>query len=477
MPPPGLVSIARMSRARPGAAALRTLPSVDSLLREGAAARLLERHPREVVVEAIREGLDAARARVRSGAAAPAAGALIDDAGRRLEARLRPRLCRVINATGVILHTGLGRAPLPDEALEALRSEARGYCLLETDRATGERAEREQCVRDLLGRLLGCASATVVNNNAGAALLVLASLARGREVIVSRGELVEIGGGFRVPEVMRESGALLREVGTTNRTRIADYAAAIGDATALLMKVHRSNFKMVGFVEEVGVAELAALGRERGIPVVHDVGSGTLVDLAVVGLRDEPVAAAELKAGADLVFFSGDKLLGGPQCGIIAGRTELVQRARRHALFRALRPDKLTLIALEATLKCHLDADEAFRRVPTLRMAALPLEELRKRAARLLKLVRAAAPKAEAEVRDEVSEIGSGSVPGVGVPTAVVALRGGGRSAADWAAALRAGEAPVFARVKDDAVLLDPRTLLDGEDREVAAAVGRAAGG
>jgi L-seryl-tRNA(Ser) seleniumtransferase len=466
-----------MSRARPGTAALRTLPSVDALLREHAAARLLERHPREVVVEALREGLDAARAAIRSGSGAPAAGALIDDAARRLEARLRPRLCRVINATGVILHTGLGRAPLPEAALDAIRNEARGYCLLETDRATGERAEREQCVRDLLTRLLGCAGATVVNNNAGAALLVLASLARGREVIVSRGELVEIGGGFRVPEVMRESGALLREVGTTNRTRIADYAAAVGDATALLMKVHRSNFKMVGFVEEVGVAELAALGRERGVPVVHDVGSGTLVDLATVGLRDEPVASAELRAGADLVFFSGDKLLGGPQCGIIAGRTELVQRARRHPLFRALRPDKLTLIALEATLKCHLDPDEAFRRVPTLRMAALPLEELRRRAGRLLKLVRAAAPGAEAELRDDVSEIGSGSVPGVGVPTVVVALRAGGRRAADWAAALRGGEPPVFARVKDDAVLLDPRTLLEGEDREVAAAVGRAAGG
>jgi L-seryl-tRNA(Ser) seleniumtransferase len=364
-----------------------------------------------------------------------------------------PRLRRALNATGVVLHTNLGRAPLAGAALARVAEVGRGYSNLEYDLDSGARGSRHDHVAAVLRRLTGAEDALVVNNNAAAVLLALAALASGREVLVSRGELLEIGDGFRIPEVLAASGARLVEVGSTNRTRAADYDAAAGPETAAILRVHQSNFRTVGFAGRPAVRELAATARRVGVPLVDDLGSGSLVPF-----DDEPLVPDSLAAGAELVAFSGDKLLGGPQAGIVAGRAELVARLRRHPLQRALRPDKLTLAALEGTLLLYLDPERALAEIPALRRLREPVEDVRRRAERLAALV-------GGEVVETTGRAGGGALPLVELPGAAVAVELG------LAAALRAGEPPVVALVRDDRTLLDCRTLDDAEVELVAAAV------
>jgi L-seryl-tRNA(Ser) seleniumtransferase len=454
-------------------ALMRRLPAVDKLIDGDAAAALLERHPRPEVLTALRAELEAAREAIKTGAidAAPDASAICAAAATRLASRERQGMCRVVNATGVVLHTGLGRAVLPQAARDAIAEVAAGYSLLEVDRATGERGERERYVRELLCELTGAESATVVNNNAAATMIVLAALARGKEVVVSRGQLVEIGGSFRIPEVMAESGAILREVGATNRTHLKDYAEAIGENTGLLMRVHTSNFRIAGFTKELEINELVALGNARGIPVVDDLGSGAMTDLERHGLVGEPLVSSSIEAGTAVAMFSGDKLLGGPQAGCIVGTATLVEKIRRHPVFRAVRPDKLQLAGLEATLRCYRDPDRLPELLPTLGMLTVSLDTLRERAAALAAACMAAAPRCVAAVADDVSSPGSGSLPTVEIPTAVVRITAADCSPTDLAARLRAGDPPCFARIKDDAVVLDLRTVLPGEEQTICDAL------
>jgi L-seryl-tRNA(Ser) seleniumtransferase len=417
---------------------LRDLPSVDDLARTAADP---------LAVEAARAVLARAREEIQAGADP---GDLSARLQQELSAARAPRLRRVINATGVIVHTNLGRAPLAAAALEQVVHAARGYSNLEYDLDSGGRGSRQSHVTELLRRLTGAEAALVVNNNAAAVMLALASLAEGREVLVSRGELIEIGDGFRIPDVLTRSGARLHEVGTTNRTRAADYENAIGPETAVLLRVHQSNFRVVGFTEQPRLAELAELARAHELVLVDDLGSGALVDVG-----DEPTARASLAAGADLVCFSGDKLLGGPQAGIIVGRPDLVERLRRHPLQRALRADKLTLAALEGTLRLALDAPDE---IPVLRMLREPPEAVRARAQHLARL-------AGGEVEETVARAGGGALPLAELPSFACAVE------ESLAAPLREAEPPVIGIVRDGRLLLDCRTLTDQEVEEVAAAV------
>jgi L-seryl-tRNA(Ser) seleniumtransferase len=439
--------------------ALRQLPSVDRLLQEATVQALVARYARPTVLAAVRAALDAERAAVRAGAPPRELGPLVATVEAQAAALAGPRLRRVLNATGVVLHTNLGRAPLSASALAAAASIGGGYSNLEYELGPGERGSRHEHVVDRLCRLTGAPAALAVNNNASAVLLALAALAAGREVVVSRGQLVEIGGGFRIPDVLRHSGARLVEVGTTNRTYVEDYAQAITPDTALLLRVHPSNFQVRGFVHSASAEELAALGRAHGLPVVDDLGSGSLLDTAAYGLAHEPMVQESVAAGMGLVCFSGDKLLGGPQAGIVVGEAELVGRLRRHPLTRAVRPDKVTIAALAATLDHYL-RDEAPRTVPIWRMIAAPLDELQARAecvaAALLAL------GVVAEVVDGESTVGGGSLPDETLPSRLVAV--GVESEAALAARLRAGDPPVVARLERDRLLLDPRTILPEED-------------
>jgi L-seryl-tRNA(Ser) seleniumtransferase len=394
-----------------------------------------------------------------------------------VRAILRPSLRRVINATGVVLHTNLGRAPLAARALARVHEVARGYSSVEYDTERRGRGSRHDHVGALIAELTGAEAAAVVNNNAAAVLVALASLAGGegaaREAIVSRGELVEIGGGFRIPDVMRSAGAVLREVGTTNKTRLSDYLSAIGPATALLLKVHRSNFALVGFTEEVGVAALAEAARVCGLPVMVDLGSGALIDLAELGFAGEPSVAGVLRQGADLCTFSGDKLLGGPQAGILVGRGAIIDRVMAHPLMRAVRPDKMTLAALEATLEIYREG-RAREEIPTLRMLADLPPVLEARRDRLLAALRRRAPRARAAALAGRSAVGGGALPLAEPETRLVALDAPGLSADGLARALAAGDPPVIARIADDRVLLDLRTLADDEIDDTAQAVAAA---
>src|SRR5262249_22996202 len=388
----------------------------------------------------------------------------------RLRAAMRPSLVRVINATGVIVHTNLGRAPLPEAALARVRDVAGGYTNLEYDVAAGTRGRRDTHAERLVARLTGAEAAVVVNNNAAATLVLLAAMAAGREVIISRGELVEIGGGFRVPDVMAQSGAILREVGTTNRTRAADYAAAISERTALILRVHPSNFRILGFTERPSVGELAALGQRFTVPVAEDLGSGWLgwpdrADLPEA-LRDEPIVSESIASGAAVVCFSGDRLLGGPQAGIIAGRRDALDRIRRHPLMLALRVDKLTYAALEATLEEHA-IGRGLNAVPVQRMLRLTVDEIGARAARLARALDASGWGARA--RDGVSTRGGGSAPGAELPTKLVELTGDGLTADQIEQHLRAQDPPVIARIVNDRVVLDLRTVLPEETDTLAA--------
>ncbi|HLX19411.1 MAG TPA: L-seryl-tRNA(Sec) selenium transferase [Gaiellaceae bacterium] len=419
---------------------LRDLPSVDELARGADDPR---------AVEAARTVLARAREEIKGGAVP---GDLGSKLARELKALRAPRLRRVLNATGVIVHTNLGRAPLAEEALARVQETARGYSNLELDLESGERGSRQDHLESLVHRLTGAEAALVVNNNAAAVLLALAALAEGREAIVSRGELVEIGDGFRIPDVLARSGARLVEVGTTNRTRASDYERAVGPDTAVILRVHQSNFRLVGFTELPWVEEVAEVAHRHGLPLIDDLGSG------VVGLiPGEPSARDSLEAGADLVCFSGDKLLGGPQAGIVAGRADLVERLRRHPLQRAMRVDKLTLAALEGTLQLHVDAPA---RIPVLRMLAEDADTVRARAVRLAEMT-------DGTVEETVARVGGGALPLAELPSFACALD------ESLAAPLRLGEPPVIGIVRDGRLLLDCRTLADDELDEVAAAVRR----
>ena len=428
---------------------LRDLPSVDRLLGDD----VLAAAPRPLAAAAARSALERARATIRAG---EEPGDLVALARAELQRLGTPALRRVLNATGVIVHTNLGRAPLAEAALTRALDVGGSYSNLELDLESGTRGSRQDHVADALCRLTGAEAALVVNNNAAAVLLALAALAAGREVVVSRGELIEIGDGFRIPDVLAHSGARMVEVGTTNRTRAADFERAIGPETALLLRVHQSNFRIVGFTESPTTEDLARVAHDAGLWLVDDLGSGSLGNVG-----DEPTAASSIASGADLVCFSGDKLLGGPQAGIVVGRRALVERLRRHPLQRALRADKLSLAALEGTLALHEDPERARAEIPVLRMLDEPLERVRERAERLAGLV-------GGEVEETVARVGGGALPLAELPSAACAIE------EELAAPLRFGDPPVLGIVRDGRLLLDARTLAEPEVDEAARAVLRA---
>ncbi|QBD80309.1 L-seryl-tRNA(Sec) selenium transferase [Ktedonosporobacter rubrisoli] len=441
----------------------RLLPSVDELLQSAAAQQLVASFSRPPVLQAIRSCLEQARAAMRVGASCPSSDMLLQEVSQLLLREQQPHLRPVINATGVIINTNLGRAPLSRDVLQAVEHVSHGYANLEYDLEAGERGSRHTHAAALLRELTGAEAALVTNNNAAAVLLGLSTLAMGREVVISRGQLVEIGGGFRVPDVMRQSGCQLVEVGTTNRTRIADYAAAISAQTALLLAVHPSNFLITGFTESTALVELVALARQRGLLVMEDLGSGCLLNCERYGLTHEPMPQESIAAGADVVCFSGDKLLGGPQAGIIVGKAEIIARLARHPLMRAVRIDKMTLAALEATLR-HYQRGQAETHIPVWLMISAKPERLSSRAKRWAAQLQAQG--IEVRVQRGESTVGGGSLPGETLPTTLLALDAD-RCALpleELARRLRIGTIPVVARILRNSLLLDPRTVLDEQD-------------
>lgn len=450
---------------------LRSLPKTDELLKRDDLVALQAVTPRSVLVDAVRDSVDAVRERILAGEdVAFDADGVAADAVRRAQARMRPSLRPVINATGIIVHTNLGRSRLADDALRAVAEVAGDYSTLEYDVASGERGSRHAHIERLVCDVTGAEAAMAVNNNAAAVLLGIAALAARKEAIVSRGQLVEIGGSFRIPDIMRQSGAKMVEVGSTNKTHLSDYEAAITPKTGLLLKVHSSNFRVVGFTEEVALPDLVALGAEHGIPVYEDQGSGVILDLAPFGLPGEPTVASSIEAGVDLVSISGDKLLGGPQAGILAGKKPVIDRLKKHPLARALRLDKMTLAALEATLRLYLDPERALREIPTLRMLTHDPGEVAERARALADRIAAAVGDAfRISVAPDVSRAGGGALPMADIPTTVVALAPRTMSANDLEAALRLGEPTIVARIREDRVVLDPRTLDPHEEALVIA--------
>ncbi|MGI5863338.1 MAG: L-seryl-tRNA(Sec) selenium transferase [Myxococcales bacterium] len=445
---------------------LRKLPKMDRLLEHAAAAGWEARYGREPVLGALRSSVEEARARVLAGEPCPEAEAILESARSQLERESRPSLRPAINASGVIVHTNLGRAPLSEEAIAAMGAVARGYSTLEYDVEEGERGSRYVHASRLLAQLTGAEDGLVVNNNAAAVMLVLATFARDRQVVLSRGQLVEIGGGFRVPDVMRQSGAELVEVGTTNRTYVRDYEAAITERTAALMVVHRSNFQIVGFTHEPALEALAELAHRRGLLLIDDLGSGTLIDTAQFGLEREPRVQERIVAGADLVCFSGDKLLGGPQAGYIVGRRKLIERLKQQPLLRALRVDKVTLAGIEATLRRYQRGDVLLH-LPVWRSISMPLEEIEARAQAWKEQL--GLGEEVASVRDARSTVGGGSLPGMTLPTRALAVRIEAPDA--FVRRLREGEPPVVARIEDDRVLFDPRTVMPHEDGQLVRSI------
>ena len=440
-------------------AELRSLPSVDRLLEDPHLSSLAREYSHALVLDLVRRQLEEARDAVRRGALAAPSEALVAAVLRRARQAWMPWPRRVINATGVILHTNLGRAPLSDAATEAAAEAARGYTDLEMDMASGKRGSRQAHVSELLRQVTGAESGLAVNNNATAVLLGLSALATGREVIVSRGEAVEIGGGFRIPDVLAQSGTTLVEVGTTNRTYTRDYEQAITPNTAALLKVHRSNFTLTGFTSDVALKDLVALGRRHGVAVLHDLGSGCLLDTARYGLDREPTVQESVSAGADVVFFSGDKLLGGPQAGIAVGKSERIATLSRHPLARAARMDKMTLAALSATLTAYVK-ETAEEEIPVWRMISAAAEALRARAGAWRNVI------GDGELREARSTVGGGSLPGQTVPTTVLAFSPS-CGPDEFCRRLRQAGTPVVARIEHGHVLLDPRTVLPAEDPKV----------
>jgi L-seryl-tRNA(Ser) seleniumtransferase len=459
------------------ASLLRQLPQVDDLLRHPELAPVIGPLPRLLAASVVRRVLAATRQRINAGipeALAPRLDetALLQDLREALLAAAKPRLRRVVNATGVVIHTNLGRSPLGEAALAQIQEVAAHYSTLEYDLARGARGSRHDHLEGVVQELTGAGGVLVVNNNAAAVLLALNTLAAGKEVVISRGQLVEIGGSFRLPEIMAASGAILREVGTTNKTYLKDFEQAITSETAVLLKVHPSNFRIMGFTHEVTLAEMVDLGRRYGLKVVEDLGSGCLVDLSRYGLEREPTVQETLKAGADLVLFSGDKLLGGPQAGLILGNREVVEALRKNPMTRAMRPDKMTLAALEATLRLYLEEPRALAEIPTLRMLTRPLAEL-DRAARALarRLRRRFGAGLKVKVVESEGRAGGGALPQASLPSRALTLSAAPLPSQELEARLRQAATPVIARVEQGVVWLDVRTLLPGDEAAILAAL------
>jgi len=456
----------------PQAERYRQIPAVEKLLTSPAGESLLAEYPRASVADALRDVLAERRAQIGAGEEVDLTPtSLVAAAAARLRCRFEPRLKRVINATGTVIHTNLGRALLGPAVVERMTLAATRYVNLEYDLEGGERGHRDNLTESLLCELTGAEAATVVNNNAAAALLCLNTMAAGREVIVSRGELIEIGGAFRLPDVMERSGAILREVGTTNRTHLRDYRNAINENTALLLKVHPSNYAILGFTQSVSHAEIVALGREFGIPTMEDLGSGALVDLTAYGLPREPVVRDRVAAGLDVVIFSGDKLLGGPQAGIIVGKKEWIDRFRKNPLMRALRLSKLIIAALEATLRLYLHPETLLENLPHLRYLARPLADLEALSERVAAALQAVfGERATVTVEDGASQVGSGALPLETLPSKHVLIAPREHSVEALAGAFRSAPVPVIGRVREDRFILDLRTVSEEEAEEIVAA-------
>lgn len=460
---------------------LRSLPAVDELLRHEAISEAAEAYPRTLVVRAVRNVLERTRQAILKAEAtfdSPQFGraSLVDEILDELERLASFTLRRVVNGTGIIVHTNLGRSLLCQDALDRLQLIGSGYSNLEYDLAAGKRGSRYVHAEAILCELTGAEGALVVNNNAGAVLLALNTLAQGKEVVVSRGQLVEIGGSFRIPDIMARSGARLREVGCTNRTHLYDYKAAIGPETALLLNVHASNYQIIGFTAEVGLDELVKLGRKHGVAVMQDLGSGCFVDVSRFGLQGEPLVQDTVRSGVDLTTFSGDKLLGGTQAGIILGSKSLIAELRRNPLTRALRVDKLTLAALEATLRLYRDENTAIQAIPTLRMIATDLKTLEDRARGLVESLSAKIPEyIEVEIEDGSSMVGGGALPVQSLPSKLVAVSSAKLSAARLEAYFRAYKPPIIGRVEQELFLLDVRTLQPGDEEIIVAAASQLA--
>lgn len=445
----------------------RNLPAVNDILDSDSGLELLQEHPRKMVVDGVRLVLDGLRQEIRKGQT-PIEEVSIELVSQRVNThlqRLRAPLIRpVINATGIVLHTNLGRAPMAPAAAEAAGRASGGYLNLELDLETGKRSSRQYPIKTWIQRLTGAEAATVVNNNAAATIIALRAICHGKEVILSRGQLIEIGGSFRIPEIMSVSGAILKEIGTTNITRIRDYEQAITDNTGALLQIHTSNFRVRGFTKSASLEELVALGKKHNIPVIDDAGSGAFVDFNQFGLEGEPVIGKSLEAGVDLVLFSGDKLLGGPQAGILAGKKQWIDKIEKDPLMRAFRLDKMTLAALEATLQFYCDEAIALENIPILRMLRLTTEELRERALNFAKAVEDFEELASTELIDTVAYVGGGSLPDQALPTVVVAIQPKHNGVESLAKRLRLGTPAVMARIQNDALLFDLRTVFPEQE-------------
>jgi L-seryl-tRNA(Ser) seleniumtransferase len=458
---------------------LRALPAITELLKSETAAGWLRQHPQPLVTECLRRALAGLRRQILNAAAGPGdthhitAEAVLAQAEKFLQHATEPHLREAINATGIILHTGLGRAVLPAGVVDSMMGGLKGYCTLAVDRESGERAERDELAEYILTELTGAEAATVVNNNAAATLLVLAALAAQKEVIVSRGQLIEIGGSFRLPEVMAQSGARLVEVGATNRTHLKDYQKAVTDNTAAILRAHPSNFRVVGFTSEVALRELAELARGRKLILIDDLGAGALVDLKPFGLPHEPTVGESIEAGADVVLFSGDKLIGAGQCGVIVGRKVLIEKLRQHPLMRAVRVDKICLMVLERTLQLFRDPARLPLEHPTYRMICAPPDALKSRAKKLARLIFAEVPNAAIAIAESRAFVGSGSLPTEAIPSFIVTVSLPEMSASELARRLRLDRACVFGRIENDRVCLDVRTLTDEQVPAIAMALGR----
>ena len=457
---------------------LRHLPSVTELLDSGPLKPLVERVSHSVVVEGVRSFLDDYRSEINASSSLenlPPITHIAERIARRILLGERSSLQPVINATGILLHTGLGRAPLAEVAIDEMVTMARDYASLEFDLRTGQRAHRFDAVEGLLCEITGAEAAAVVNNNAGATMLTLAALGSGREVIVSRGQLIEIGGSYRLPDVMQTSGAVLKEVGTTNKTRAEDYENAVCEKTAALMRVHPSNFLVVGFTADVGLKELIRIGKKHQLPVIDDIGSGALTDLSAYGIRDEPLARESIAAGADVVLFSGDKLMGGPQSGIILGKRKEIERIVKHPMARALRVDKITLAALGATLRLLRDPQQAAHQIPLLQLLATPLDNLRLRAESIASQLHSIGGIAKSEAIEEEAFLGGGSVPTQRIRTWCVAIDLDTESLNNFHARLRTGTPALVGRVQKSQLLIDLRSVPPRQDEQIVLALSRAA--
>ncbi|MEM7783140.1 MAG: L-seryl-tRNA(Sec) selenium transferase [Planctomycetota bacterium] len=451
----------------------RKLPSVNQLLESPQLKQAVESVNHNVVVDGIRTFLDDLRTQVVNAAdeiTIPSANELASKIADWIKTEEKPYLREVINGTGIVLHTGLGRAPLGSDALKAMNEIARGYASVEIDLATGERGQRVKAVEKILCELTGAESAIVVNNNAAATMLTLSALAGGKEVIVSRGQLIEIGGSYRLPDVMECSGAKLKEVGTTNKTHLSDYENAVGEETGALLKVHPSNFEVVGFTKTVSTRDMVKVARQHDLPMIDDVGSGALIDYSKFGLMDEPVVSASIQDGSDVVLFSGDKLIGGPQCGIIIGKKRYIQKILKNPLMRAMRVGKLTLASLHATLLQYRDPEKAMQSIPLLRMLSMPIENLSMRAKKAAEQITYSAAVENCDVVEDHSMLGGGSLPTQKIPTWCIAVTPSGMSVDQLADRLRKNQPAVMGRVHKDRLFIDMRTVQVSQDVELVSA-------